>query len=173
MGSSLGLRRGTVRLTKYHPSWRKKFIKERERLTGALGLLAKKIEHVGSTAIPGMIAKPILDIEIGVPNVGRIASLKKRLLRLGYIGPRTRNRSNIVFVKGPESRRTVYVHVVKYGGNVWRRDIAFREWLRSRPADAQRYKRLKQLLAKKFSLNRERYTKAKDQFIRSILKKAT
>lgn len=172
MVSSLGLRRGTVRLETYRASWNKEFLKEKKKLTRTLGSLATQVEHVGSTAITGMVAKPILDIEIGVPNITKIAGLKKRLIQLGYIGPRTKSQTNILFVKGPESRRTVYAHVVRYDGNIWHRDIAFRDWLRNHPNDAQRYKKLKQSLEKKFARNREQYTEAKSQFIRSILNKA-
>lgn len=132
---------------------------------------ATDIEHVGSTAIKGIVAKPIIDMVAGVATFADAERLHGVLARLGYqFRPNASKGRERLFVKGPESNRTHYLHVVKHGGSDWQKCIFFRDYLNEHPQAAKTYEKLKIELAKKFANDRPKYTKAKEKFIRSILK---
>ena len=100
--------------------------------------------------------------------------LAKHLSPLGYIWRRTflRPEKHMLFFKGPESKRTHYLHVMKYDGRIWKNDVLFRNSLRRSPARAKEYEAIKITLAKKFFSQRGSYTKGKERFIRQTLKMA-
>lgn len=169
---SFGLRRGTVRLARYDRGWGERFARERRRIQRVLGTVAVGIEHIGSTSVPELVAKPVIDILVGVRSLRRQAQRLQRLLvLLGYeyrangsaIG------EHLVFAKGPEERRTSYVHVVEYGHRRWKNDLCFRDALRSDSALRTAYAALKQVLARKYPNNRRLYTTQKATFIRRAL----
>ncbi|MFH0829209.1 MAG: GrpB family protein [Candidatus Kerfeldbacteria bacterium] len=173
MTRALGLARGTVRLVQHHAYWHREFVHEKRRLIKQLGSLALGIEHVGSTAIPGLIAKPILDIALGVRKVRAIAGLEQRLRTIGYVRRRKGRDNDTLFVKGPETNRTVYLHIVRYRGVLWKQYVSFRDWMRSHPNDVRRYQQIKLELYRRFSTDRNRYTSAKSRYINTILQKGT
>jgi GrpB-like predicted nucleotidyltransferase (UPF0157 family) len=167
---SLGLKRGMVRLVRYDPGWAVAFARERTQLLQVLGPAAVAIEHVGSTAVEGLLAKPILDIAVaGRPPI-HAAEWQPRLERLGYaaFGDRE-SRGDFFFAKGPDEGRTVYLHVVP-GGSVWWLDyLAFRDRLRADAALRDAYTELKTGLAEQFSGDRRSYTEAKAAFIAKLI----
>ena len=163
-----------VALVAYDPAWPRLYDEEARRLRAVLDpALVIDMQHFGSTAIPGMPAKPIIDIVIATPA---LAAARTRfmgpLLAIGYLfwedNPKT---DRLFFVKGlpPHgARRTHHVHVTEPEGEVWRR-LAFRDHMRARPDDAARYAALKHDLALRFRDDREAYTDAKADFIAAIM----
>lgn len=167
----LGLPSGTVTLSPYDPSWPGEFERERARLAGALGDLSRDIVHVGSTAVPGMVAKPLIDVMVGLGSLGDAAAAIQRIEALGYsykgeFGIPDRH----FFVLGEPT--THHVHVVFHNGPFWRLNVLFRDYLRAHPDEARQYEALKRSLAAKFASSREEYTKGKDAFIKEVLARA-
>ncbi len=161
----------------YNPSWPR--IAEQE-----IALIKKKlsypwivdIQHIGSTAVPGLSAKPIIDIYIGVTSRQEVQEAIEPIENLGYIfWPNNPNKEKMFFVKGmpPLGKgRTHHIHIVEYNSNDWRARILFRDYLRMHPKDAERYAQLKLKLMEEYTLDREAYTDAKFSFISSVLEKA-
>ncbi|HTY39864.1 MAG TPA: GrpB family protein [Candidatus Paceibacterota bacterium] len=169
----LGLRRGTVKLLSYRASWRARFEREQRILKKSLGAKALDIQHVGSTSIPGLSAKPIIDIALGVKNLKVARALRHPLEKLGYaFRPNAGGPYRLFFAKGPEARRTVYLHVLRHRGSEWYKRINFRDYLRTHSATRNQYAALKKTLAKKFADERPKYTAQKAAFIQKALRRA-
>ena len=163
-----------IEVRPYDPAWTTAFESERVRLAAALGPLARRIEHNGSTAVPGLAAKPIIDIQISVAALHPLTQYAPMLERLGYIHVPHADDSFAPFFHRPaEWPHTHHIHVVQAGSEEERRTLAFRDYLREH-ADARReYEALKRTLAKKFGGNdpesREAYANAKSEFIERIV----
>jgi GrpB-like predicted nucleotidyltransferase (UPF0157 family) len=167
----IGLKRGTVKLVPHDVRWHASFEREKKMLLKNIGDVAIDIQHVGSTAVKGISAKPIIDISVGVNKLSDVKKLIKPLSRAGYHLYDT-HRDRIFFAKGPERRRTHHLHVVHYNGAKWKSDMLFRDYLSEHPVRAKAYANLKIKLAKKYSEDREKYTAGKGQFIKATLKLA-
>jgi len=169
----LGLKRGTVKLTSHHKQWAKLFEKEKNILLLTLGDIKTNIEHVGSTAIPGVLAKPIIDMMLGISKSEQTEMIYKKLQELGY---EDRGEQGIpgqrLFVRGPEENRTHYLHITKLNSDFWQEHILFRDYLKQNKEARDEYNQLKKNLAEKYSDKRELYTKAKADFIQNIIDKA-
>ena len=175
----IGLKRGTIKLFPYNPKWEKLFEKEKQLLKKTFGDTIIGIEHIGSTAIPGVPAKPIIDIDVGVESLEIARSMKKQFEKLGYCHrPFTPKKTKEglkweeLYAKGPEANRTHYVHVTVYENNYWKNDLLFRDYIRKNSVRAGQYTKLKEKLAKKYHNNREAYTRNKEQFINDTLNMA-
>jgi len=157
-----------VRIVVYDPRWPAMYEEERARLTGALGGAVAEIQHVGSTAVPGLGAKPVIDILLGVRRYPLDASQVEALLSLGY---EDLGESGIAgrrfFRKGVP--RTHHVHATVLGGSFWTSHLRFRDHLRSDPGALRDYDRLKRRLAQECGDDRAAYTDAKAGFIQAIL----
>jgi len=166
----LGLRRGTVQVVAYTPAWAALFQSERARLQGALGADALDIQHIGSTAVPGLAAKPILDLGIAVAGEAAVAACVPRLAALGYTyhGYRGADQGHF-FDKGPEQQLTHYQHMLPIGSPAWSNYLRFRDYLIAHPAARDVYMRLKQDLAAQYAEDRAAYTAAKASFVQQIL----
>ncbi|HET7565096.1 MAG TPA: GrpB family protein [Gemmatimonadaceae bacterium] len=155
-------------LSEYDPSWPAQFAAERTRILDALGSLKAEIEHIGSTAVPGLVAKPVIDITIGRSAESKLRPYIDALQRLGY---EYRGESGIpgrhYFRRGRP--RTRHLHLVPYGGDLWRHHLRFRDRLRADPALAAQYAALKRRLATQFAADRVAYTEAKAPFITRVL----
>jgi len=163
-----GLLAGTVQLVEWTPRWIELFAGEAARLHAALGNLAVSIEHYGSTSVPGLLAKPILDILVGAPDASATAPFIAALAPLGYdYAPHAGVPDDLVFGRG--AARTHLVHIVRYGGRAWHRGLAFRDALRADAALRDAYAALKRELAQRHGSERSRYTEAKGAFIREVL----
>jgi GrpB-like predicted nucleotidyltransferase (UPF0157 family) len=169
----LGLDRKSVELAAYRKEWKTLFEREAELLRSIFGDYALAIEHIGSTAIPGIKAKPIIDIMVGV---GDLAEVEKYLPLLEEIGYEDRGESGIAgrryFRKGTSTISTHHLSIVKLGGNIWRRQILFRDYLRENAEAAREYGKLKKDLAIKFKNDRAAYTEGKTEFVDEILRAA-
>lgn len=165
----VGLARGKVRLVKYDSSWKMIFKAEARTLSRTLAVGEYNIKHVGSTAIPGIAAKPIIDIAILVDDLDIAESWQAPLKELGYWykGKQADMPDRRFFAKGPESCRTVYLHLVNK--QEFNKLIKFRDYLRKDEELAKQYSELKLKLAAANSDNRANYSKLKNDFIQSVL----
>ena len=167
----IGLKRGTVQLLPYDNAWAALGERYCTHIKSALGECAVSVAHVGSTSVPGLCAKPIIDIAVGVQSLDTqiIASME----HAGYIfRPSQDDRSNMLFVDGENEIRRAHIHVVLHMSMEWRNYINFRDYLRCFDDVRAQYAALKQSLAAKYPKDRESYTAAKADFIAYALRKA-
>jgi len=166
----LGLRRGAVQIVPYTPTWDTAFQSERTRLQYALGADALDIQHIGSTAVPGLAAKPILDLGIAVASEVVVTTCVPRLIALGYTYRGYRGPDQgYFFDQGSEQHLTHYLHMLLIGSLGWSNYLRFRDYLIAHPAMRDAYMRLKQDLAAQFAEDRAAYTAAKAAFVQRIL----
>ncbi len=157
-----------IRVLAYDPEWPGRFERERLLLEEAIGQwVVDGIHHVGSTAVPGLDAKPIVDILVGVEGLEASRDCFAPLAALDYLYAPYRPDEMHWFCKPDPSRRTHHLHLVPVGSPRYRSEIDFRDRLRSSPAEARAYADLKRRLAVEFEHDREGYTEAKSEFIES------
>jgi len=164
-----------VEIVPYDPRWPARFTRARRAIMSAIGGYIRVIEHIGSTAVPGLAAKPVIDILIGVRSLEDAAAFLPPLAPLGYtyipqheaIFPERRYLHRIV-----NGRHTHHLHIVEPGSDFYRIQLLFRDYLRSHPDAVGQYAELKYRLAEKYRNDREAYTDAKSGFIRDILQRA-
>ncbi len=169
----IGLQRKKVKLSNYNLGWKKLYQKEEKLIRSVIEKYILDIQHVGSTSIPKVKAKPIIDIAIGVKSLKVGEKCIKLLERLGYeykcdAGIKGRH----FFTKGSENNRTHYLHIEKLNGKLWENHILFRDYLIKHKEAVKEYSGLKEELVKKYKDNRDIYTIKKNSFIQKILKKA-
>ena len=158
-----------IEIVPYDPLWPMRFYDEAEVLRRALApWLAGAIEHIGSTAIPGLAAKPVIDIMVGVATLDESRPAVAAATALGYCYAPYRADIEHWFCKPSPARRTHHLHLIPVGTSQWLRPIAFREYLRAHSSVAREYERLKRQLADAHRLDREAYTQAKHPFIDAI-----
>jgi GrpB-like predicted nucleotidyltransferase (UPF0157 family) len=164
----LGLPTGEVWLLDAHKAWAEEFVLEKARIVAAVGEHILEIQHVGSTAIPGVPAKPVLDILVGVEDFGEARVCVAPLERIGYC---YRHEHGIprrhYFVKGDP--RTHHLHMVERDSHHWTMTVTFREILKRDSESARAYAEAKQLLAAKYSRDRESYQREKDKVVERLL----
>ncbi|MBU8590054.1 GrpB family protein [Priestia megaterium] len=168
----LGVERGLVKLEPYNYKWSKLFEKERELLSSQLKDLIVEIEHVGSTSVEGLFAKPIIDIAIGVSSLDVIMKLKEKVKELGYVEIPVSLDGKHVFAKYKERKITHFLHVMIYNQNLWVDQISFRDYLRSTPDAKIEYTKLKEELVNKYPKDVISYTNKKKKFVDDILSRA-
>jgi len=166
-----------VEIVDYDSRWPHLFEEEATRLRAVLDpSLIVGLEHFGSTAIPGLSAKPIIDILIAVRSLAAAqATFVEALRKLDYVywadNPK---KDRMFFVKGMPpfgSKRSHHVHVTEPQGEMWQR-LAFRNYLRAHPEEAEIYEQLKRRLAAEHQTDRETYTDAKSTYVESVMRKA-
>lgn len=167
----VGLERGTVRLISYSPAWHTLFEREKKTLLIALQGIVLRIEHIGSTSIPDMEAKPIIDMAAAIPSLDIVQNCIEPLAAVGYeykgeYGLPGRH----FFTKG--SPHTHYLHVVMKSSDHWNAWLTFRDYVTANKQVAAEYSALKRDLAKAYQSDREAYTKAKSEFINMIVARA-
>jgi GrpB-like predicted nucleotidyltransferase (UPF0157 family) len=159
-----------IRIVAYDPAWPARFEEERGKLEEAIGpWIADGIHHVGSTAVPGLAAKPIIDILVGVEDLENSRACFAPLAGIGYLYAPYRAEEMHWLCKPDPSRRTHHLHLVPVGSRRYKEELAFRECLRADPTLADEYAALKRSLARSFKDDREAYTDAKAEFIRRAL----
>lgn len=154
-----------VRLLRYDPLWPGNFEAEKLRLLGQLP--SAEIEHIGSTAIPGLIAKPVIDLLVGVSSGTCFADTAAALKKLGYVQEGARAGHSWLTYPSPQYRKFI-LHLVIFGQGEWKRRLAFRDRLRRDRDKALEYQALKIKLAEKFSEDLGEYTKAKSAFVAGV-----
>ena len=156
----------------YDPSWPALFQSLSERIAGALGDMAAAIEHVGSTAVPNLAAKPIIDIDVLLARETILAAAIERLASLGYI-----HRGNLGVPEreaffAPTSDPPHHLYICPPNSVEFLRHIAFRDYLRAHPEDAKIYGELKRALAQRFRDDRSGYNTAKSEFVEEFTSRA-
>jgi len=170
----LGLKRGTVQLLEHQECWHQLAAEATTQIKEILGDVAIDIQHVGSTAICGIHAKPIIDIAVGVHNVDDVKPYIDVLQHAGIVFRKQDVEGQILFVMGdfPNDFRTHHIHVVRWNSTDWNHYINFRDYLNAFPEKAALYDALKCSLAEQFSENRGNYTSGKQQLIDQLLLEA-
>lgn len=162
-------------IVEYDAAWPLLYEVELQKLLVVLGPIAIASEHIGSTSIPGLAAKPIIDIMVGVSPLDKVLDYREPLSMLGYtyvpefesILPDRR-----YFNKGNQGIDTYHLHVVEKDKDFWVNHLLFRDYLRAHPETARQYAELKRNLAGKFSRERDQYTDSKGDFILKVLELA-
>ncbi|HEX3608242.1 MAG TPA: GrpB family protein [Solirubrobacterales bacterium] len=159
-----------IQLSSYDPSWPARFEEEQATLAAAIGKWAVGgIHHVGSTAVPGLAAKPIIDILAGVRDLDESRACFEPLAGLDYLYAPYLSEEMHWFCKPHPSRRTHHLHLIPVDSKRYADEFAFRDRLRHDPKVAEEYVALKRRLADRFANDREAYTNAKSGFIRHVL----
>ncbi|WP_278926472.1 GrpB family protein [Staphylococcus auricularis] len=165
-----------IELEDYNPNWPKIYLIEKEKLQDILVQDLITIHHIGSTAIPNIKAKPIIDILCVVKNIKDIDRYHSAMERLGYEGLGENGiSSRRFFLKRNKNtqKRTHHVHIFDQSayGQI-ERHLDFRDYLRENPKEARNYEVLKEKLAQRYPENRDKYTEGKEAFIKEIERKA-
>ena len=155
----------------YDPCWPQLFETLRSRIEAAIQGMAAAIEHVGSTAVPGLAAKPIIDVDVLLISASHLPLVIAKLASIGYehrgdLGVAGREAFRI-----PPNDLPHHLYVCPSSSPEYRRHISFRDYLRTHPADANGYASLKRELVRTFGDDREAYTQAKSRFVAEILRR--
>lgn len=167
------MREEPIVLVPYDPAWPQRFEEERARLLEVLGpWLAGPIEHIGSTAVPGLTAKPVIDIMAAVVDLPSSLDARAALAPLDYLYFPYRSDVMHWFCKPSPARRTHHLHLIPVRSPLWEDRLLFRDYLRGAPSAAEEYASLKTALAAQYRFDREAYTEAKGSFVQEILSRA-
>lgn len=164
-------RNDPIEIVPWDPAWRRLFEDMRARLAAALGDQAVRIDHVGSTSMPGMPAKPIIDIQISVPDVDDTDAYREQIEARGF-GLRFIEAGHRYFRPPPPLPRLYQVHVCASGSDWERVHLLFRDYLRTHQDVATEYGRMKMRLANKHRNERIEYNDEKGPFIDAVVKVA-
>lgn len=170
----LGLKRGTVELRPHQKLWEEDAAETVSMLKAILGPNAVDVQHIGSTSIRGISAKPIIDLVIGVQKFEDILEKKDALEAAGVIYRGQDHPHQHLFVMGDfaADTRTHHIHTVIWGGTEWTNYVNFRDYLNTHPEKAEEYDALKQTLLSSFSEDRGKYTSGKQVLIDQLLEEA-
>lgn len=170
----LGLKRGGVALAPHEEAWEAEAARTVELLRKLLGASAAGAEHVGSTAVRGIEAKPIIDIAVAARSLEEIKSKAALLGRYGFIFRGEDVPGQLLFVIEDNARGVVthHIHIVEADGAAWRDYIGLRDYLNAFQREAARYGALKMELARRFPADRKSYTAGKAALIAELLAKA-
>ncbi len=160
---------GPLTIAEYSDGWPRRFERERTCITGALGAHAQRIEHIGSTSVPGLAAKPIIDVLVVVADIDDEHSYAPSLVAAGYV-LRVRETGHLMF-RTPE--RDVHVHLYGTGDPEIDEVLVFRDWLRANAEDRRRYELLKRELAPRDWHDMQAYADAKGPLIAEIKARAS
>jgi GrpB-like predicted nucleotidyltransferase (UPF0157 family) len=162
-----------IKVVPHDPNWSNLFKAEADELTAIFGQEVAAIHHIGSTAIPNIRAKPIIDILVKVHDIEKIDEFNEAIMELGY---QPKGEFGIpgrrFFIKGDDATRTHHVHMFQAGGPEVERYLNFRDYMMAHPEEAQAYSRLKEELVREFPEDIEGYMEGKDGFIKEIDRKA-
>jgi len=163
--------RAPIVIEDYNPDWPLRYEYEKAAIVQACGHILAAIEHIGSTAVPGLAAKPIIDIMGGLRELADATQCIGPLASIGYAYvpeyevslPERR-----YFRRGPRESHIAHLHMVETRSDFWHRHLLFRDYLRAHPATAQQYAELKRVLAAQYGADRDGYTEGKTAFIRWV-----
>ncbi|MEO3946013.1 GrpB family protein [Gorillibacterium sp. CAU 1737] len=159
-----------VNVVEYNPEWPKQFKLDRARIIEVLGDQALAVEHIGSTSVAGLPAKPILDIAVAVKDLRAADSFVEPLQSIGYeYVPKEEFPKRRFFRKGEWRKGTHHLHVYELASEEWENQLGFRNYLRNHPDALRQYAELKKKLAHLYPDDRITYTNEKAPFIQSII----
>ncbi|UOQ84421.1 GrpB family protein [Gracilibacillus salinarum] len=167
------MNKSIVTLHPYNPEWTNLFEYEKKRITAALGDKMIGIEHIGSTSIQGLKAKPIIDIMAGVQDLDEVHGFISELdeIEFEYV-PKPEWKDRKFFRKGFWGKGTCHLHICEYNSKEWEEKLLFRDHLMQHPVVTKEYELLKEELAEKYKFDRLVYTKMKEPFIKRVILKA-
>ncbi|MEV4161893.1 GrpB family protein [Nonomuraea dietziae] len=161
-----------IEIMDYDPVWQTEFAAIGTALRGVLGDGALRVDHIGSTSVPGLAAKSVIDIQISVRSLEPLDAYRAPLERLGLVyradNPELTKR---YFREAPGSRRT-HIHVRELGSFSQQLPLLFRDYLRAHPATAAEFARAKRRCARQFRDDRQQYVSAKEPFVWDIVRRA-
>ncbi len=157
-----------IKLVPYDPSWPFKYALEAAKIQQILGSNCVRIHHIGSTAIPGIYAKPIIDIFPVVDNLNAVDQCNADFEQLGYICRGEYGYPGRRYFKKIAKEQSFHIHAFQTGDTEIERHLAFKERLTTHPDEAASYSWIKRCLAEQFPFDRQQYTDGKDSFIRMI-----
>jgi GrpB-like predicted nucleotidyltransferase (UPF0157 family) len=167
MPRSLMLASDPVLVVPYEDEWPRLFREQAAQLRAALGEVALRIDHIGSTSVPGLAAKPVIDVQISVAALEPVETFREPLEGLGYVFRANDPERTKRYFREPPGERRTHIHIRRLGS--WNEQFAllFRDYLREHRDAARRYARLKRRLATRYNQPEQRaqYTDAKDPFI--------
>lgn len=163
---------GPIVVVEYDPGWPGNFGDRSRALREALGPVARRIDHVGSTAVPGIAAKPVIDIQLSVQDLAPEEAYRTPLERLGYRLLLDNPDRSKRFFDGPADGPATHLHVRRVGSFDEQLNLLFRDYLRTHPADAREYARVKRELAGRFRDDRPGYVRAKEPTVWAVLRSA-
>ena len=168
----MGLKVGTVTLEEYNSNWSKMFEEEKENLKKIFKDLAIEIEHIGSTSVEGLTAKPIIDVAVGVKNLKDFDKIKECFEEPYSVKKDSVSDEILIRRRIAEDITTHLIHVMEVDGKRYQDTIKFRNYIRKHKDVLIEYEKLKKELAEKYADNRKMYTSSKNDFIQNIIKKA-
>lgn len=172
---NLGLKNNEVRLVKYSPKWKDEFERSKNLILDHTHIQENRIEHIGSTAIIDMSAKPIIDIIIGVDDLEKVdKALFKELKTVGFFRLKVNRPNEIVLAKFLDESykvKTHFIHLVEYEKDLWHNLIFFRDYLNSNKEAREKYLDIKKKYVSKSSTGIIDYTNYKENFVKEIYKK--
>ena len=160
-----------ISISPYDPNWPADFLEESRLLYQSIPNDKLKIEHIGSTSIPHLDSKPIIDIMIGLENFEFAADYIESIINLGYEYHSEYENTmpdRKFFTKQKAGVKTHHIHMVEFDSFFWNRHLLFRDYLRNNKNARDDYSSIKQVLAKKEWTNENEYAQAKNSFIRKI-----
>jgi GrpB-like predicted nucleotidyltransferase (UPF0157 family) len=161
-----------IEIVAYDPAWPRLFAVLGEELRGALGDVALRIDHIGSTSVPGLAAKPIVDIQVSVADFEPLAAFRRPLERLGYSYRSDNPERTKRYFREPPGRRRTHLHVRRAGSFSEQWALLFRDYLRADRDVALEYEAVKRRLAVQFRDDRHGYTDAKVPFMWEVIRRA-
>lgn len=161
-----------IRIVEYDPSWVSMFEMIRDFVTPVLTDIVIAIEHVGSTSVPGLSAKPIIDMDVVVSSRAEVLIAIQRLESIGYIHQGDLGISGRETFAQPDGLPPHHLYVCDTNNTELKRHVLFRDYLKSHPEEAKKYDELKQELAQRFRNDRALYTNCKTQFVNERLQLA-
>ena len=175
----IGLKRGTVALYPHETEWEDEAKRTIEKLKSILGETAVDIQHIGSTAVKSIRAKPIIDIAVGVKNFDEILEKKQRLFENGFYFRESSIENQLLFAcgsfyDGTGEEQTHFIHIVIHGESEWQNYLLVRDYLNEKISAAKEYETLKLKLAEECPVDsgREHYLAGKHDFIRNLIRTA-
>ncbi|QWH17894.1 GrpB family protein [Bacillus mycoides] len=163
---------GKIIIKPYQHYWHKEFSNEKNKITSLLNEEVIAIEHIGSTAVEGLAAKPVIDMMIGITNLQITENWTENLAEIGYEYVPKEAPNWRFFRKGKWRAGTHHLHVYIYNSEEWRNNLLFRDFLINHEWAREEYRKLKEMLAATYPFDRVSYTNAKAPFIRTILEMA-
>jgi GrpB-like predicted nucleotidyltransferase (UPF0157 family) len=169
---SEGTRPDPIEIVPYDPAWPERFAELGSELRASLRDVALRIDHIGSTSVPGLAAKPIIDIQISVAAFEPLDAFKQPLERLSYVYRGDNPERTKRYFREPPGRRRTHVHVRRAGSFSEQWALLFRDYLRAHHEVAAEYAAVKRRLAVRFRDDRHAYTDAKVPFLWEVIRKA-
>ena len=168
----MGLVGGTVKLEDYNPEWVTMFQEEKNNLKKKLSSIALSFEHIGSTSVVGLKAKPIIDIAVGVKKLTDFEGVRKLFEHYPYSYKIDYENDEVLIRKHNRDIVTHFIHFMEIDSERYKNTILFRNYLNSHKDVLDDYQKLKEELALKYPNERKKYTSSKNDFIQNVLRKA-